>query len=151
MLYSRLTSEHGENIVARGAHARSPSSPTRASHVAGELAACVVVAAAFGLIHAIVLCLSRPLVAVRKRIPPRSSQAEERHDAFRPHAPFSAALDASLRSAASLFADARFASMVLTSTLAAIYAYLAAVAAVLNLTYASSAPYLPCRIECRIV
>eukprot|EP00965_Chrysotila_dentata_P169251 5589586-Pleurochrysis_carterae.AAC.1 len=78
-------------------------------------------AAAFGLIHAVVLSLARPFVAAHQRTPPRASQAEMRHDAFRPRAPFSAALDASLRSAVSLFADARFASMMLTATLAAIY------------------------------
>eukprot|EP00965_Chrysotila_dentata_P048067 1594309-Pleurochrysis_carterae.AAC.1 len=71
MLYSRLTSEYGENTVARGVHARSPSSPTHASRIAGESAACVVIAAAFGVIHAVALSLSRPLVAVRQRTPPR--------------------------------------------------------------------------------
>eukprot|EP00965_Chrysotila_dentata_P111332 3681064-Pleurochrysis_carterae.AAC.1 len=41
--------------------------------------------------------------------------------------------------------------MVLTSTLAAIYAYLAIVAIALDLTYTSSTPSLPCRIECRVI
>eukprot|EP00965_Chrysotila_dentata_P161263 5325386-Pleurochrysis_carterae.AAC.1 len=73
MLYSRVASEDGENPVAHGVYARSPSSPTHASRILGEIAACVVIAAAFGVIHAAALSLSRPLVAARQRTPPRSS------------------------------------------------------------------------------
>eukprot|EP00965_Chrysotila_dentata_P169735 5602545-Pleurochrysis_carterae.AAC.1 len=58
-------------------------------------------------------------------LPARSPQARSDHNPFVDAAPFASALDASLRSAAALFIDARFMFTWLTLTLVAVYAYLA--------------------------
>eukprot|EP00965_Chrysotila_dentata_P057578 1909859-Pleurochrysis_carterae.AAC.1 len=59
-------------------------------------------------------------------------------------------MEASLCSACSLFAKARFMSTALTSCLVLIYAYFRVIASVLNLSYGTSSPSLPCRVECDI-
>eukprot|EP00965_Chrysotila_dentata_P084151 2778197-Pleurochrysis_carterae.AAC.2 len=59
-------------------------------------------------------------------------------------------MEASLCSACSLFAKARFMSTALTACLVLVYAYFSVVASFLNLTYGTSSPSLPCRVECNI-
>eukprot|EP00965_Chrysotila_dentata_P020710 685641-Pleurochrysis_carterae.AAC.1 len=56
-------------------------------------------------------------------------------------------MEASLCSACTLFAKARFMSTALTSCLVLIYAYFYVIASVLNLSYGTSSPSLPCRVE----
>eukprot|EP00965_Chrysotila_dentata_P138652 4586196-Pleurochrysis_carterae.AAC.1 len=60
-------------------------------------------------------------------------------------------MEASLGSTCTLFAEARLASTALTSCLVLIYAYFSVVASFLDLTYSSSSPSLPCRVECNII
>eukprot|EP00965_Chrysotila_dentata_P259746 6213663-Pleurochrysis_carterae.AAC.2 len=61
-------------------------------------------------------------------------------------APFSSALDSTLRSAASLFAQARLSSTLLMLFLASAYGYLALGARALNLSHRGASPSLPTRV-----
>eukprot|EP00965_Chrysotila_dentata_P187554 6172215-Pleurochrysis_carterae.AAC.1 len=82
--------------------------------------------AAFAVIGMVTICLvvllhpaARAAKLLASSLPARSPQARSDRDLFVDAAPFASALDASLRSAAALFIDARFMSMWLTLTLVA--------------------------------